>query len=180
VGHGSKSLARLDGNQAVQGDSNSDCNSRLLIAASISDPNNLCVLTDVTQGGDPLAGSFTVDESTFTLSAVDIFSSHYDVTFNLPVSVGASAITVGNSSGQDLLLTFYDNLANSPDVIYPYNDNYYSDGLSGPDIFSAFVFGDVDPTPLPAALPLFITGLVGLGLLGWRRKRKNTTAIAAV
>ena len=27
-------------------------------------------------------------------------------------------------------------------------------------------------TPLPAALPLFATGLAGLGLLGWRRKRK--------
>ena len=26
--------------------------------------------------------------------------------------------------------------------------------------------------PLPAALPLFATGLAGLGLLGWRRKRK--------
>jgi hypothetical protein len=26
--------------------------------------------------------------------------------------------------------------------------------------------------PLPAALPLFATGLVGLVLLGWRRKRK--------
>jgi hypothetical protein len=30
--------------------------------------------------------------------------------------------------------------------------------------------------PLPGALPLFVSGLVGLGLLGWRRKRK---AIAA-
>ena len=29
-------------------------------------------------------------------------------------------------------------------------------------------------TPLPATLPLFATGLGGLGLLGWRRKR--TTA----
>jgi hypothetical protein len=27
-------------------------------------------------------------------------------------------------------------------------------------------------TPLPAALPLFATGLGVLGLLGWRRKRK--------
>ena len=27
-------------------------------------------------------------------------------------------------------------------------------------------------TPLPAALPLFATNLGGLGLLGWRRKRK--------
>ena len=26
--------------------------------------------------------------------------------------------------------------------------------------------------PLPAALPLFATALAGMGLLGWRRKRK--------
>ena len=31
-------------------------------------------------------------------------------------------------------------------------------------------------TPLPAALPLFATGLGGLGLLGWRRKRKMRTS----
>ena len=34
-------------------------------------------------------------------------------------------------------------------------------------------------TPIPAALPLFGTGLGALGLLGWRRKRKSTAAIAA-
>ena len=33
-------------------------------------------------------------------------------------------------------------------------------------------------TPLPAALPLFATGLGALGLLGWRRKRKSA-ALAA-
>src|SRR5262249_49233462 len=32
--------------------------------------------------------------------------------------------------------------------------------------------GSLTATPLPAALPLFATGLGGLGLLGWRRKRK--------
>jgi hypothetical protein len=37
----------------------------------------------------------------------------------------------------------------------------------------------ITPTPLPAALPLFATGLGALGLLGWRRKRKNAAAIAA-
>ena len=31
-------------------------------------------------------------------------------------------------------------------------------------------------TPLPAALPLFATGLGALGLLGWRRKRKALAA----
>ena len=34
-------------------------------------------------------------------------------------------------------------------------------------------------TPLPAALPLFASGLGALGMLGWRRKRKNAAAIAA-
>jgi hypothetical protein len=32
--------------------------------------------------------------------------------------------------------------------------------------------GETPATPLPAALPLFATGLGALGLLGWRRKRK--------
>jgi len=40
--------------------------------------------------------------------------------------------------------------------------------------------GDPNPgtTPLPAALPLFATGLGALGLLGWRRKKK-AAALAA-
>jgi hypothetical protein len=41
------------------------------------------------------------------------------------------------------------------------------------------VAGHVGATPIPATLPLFATGLSGLGLLGWRRKRKNAAAIAA-
>ena len=32
------------------------------------------------------------------------------------------------------------------------------------------------PVPLPAALPLFATGLGALGLLGWCRKRKAQAA----
>ena len=34
-------------------------------------------------------------------------------------------------------------------------------------------------TPLPAALPLFASGLGGLGLLSWRRKRKKGSVLAA-
>jgi hypothetical protein len=37
----------------------------------------------------------------------------------------------------------------------------------------------VSQVPLPAALPLFISGLGAMGLLGWRRKRKNAASIAA-
>ncbi len=57
---------------------------------------------------------------------------------------------------------------------------------SGPIVQSGGDFGQLDyvpvpvsATPLPAALPLFATGLGALGLFGWRKKRKNAAANAA-
>lgn len=46
-------------------------------------------------------------------------------------------------------------------------------GLSGAgdQIAGYFVEYQVGTVPLPAALPLMLTGLAGFGLLGWRRKR---------
>ena len=47
----------------------------------------------------------------------------------------------------------------------------------GLDDFGAnFQFAAVSAVPLPAALPLFATGLGALGLLGWRRKKKVQAA----
>ena len=40
------------------------------------------------------------------------------------------------------------------------------------------VFAQTPEIPLPAALPLFATGLGALGLLGWRRKRKSQPGAA--
>jgi hypothetical protein len=45
--------------------------------------------------------------------------------------------------------------------------------LDGTELFVSSV------TPVPAALPLFATGLSAMGLFGWRRKRKNTALLAA-
>jgi hypothetical protein len=47
-------------------------------------------------------------------------------------------------------------------------------GLSGPATFTAIT---TPTTPLPAALPLFATGLGALGLLGWRRTRKSRVSL---
>jgi hypothetical protein len=41
------------------------------------------------------------------------------------------------------------------------------------------VYDGLSQVPLPAALPLFATGLGALGLLGWRRKRKGAATAAA-
>jgi hypothetical protein len=56
------------------------------------------------------------------------------------------------------------------------NTLYFTDGINGQldGLFGAITA----PTPLPAALPLFASGLGALGLLGWRRKR-TTRSVAA-
>jgi hypothetical protein len=48
-------------------------------------------------------------------------------------------------------------------------------GLASPccDPVQGYIVEFSPTTPLPAALPLFASGLAGLGLLGWRRKRKT-------
>jgi outer membrane lipase/esterase len=47
---------------------------------------------------------------------------------------------------------------------------------AGQQIEANFVFDEIN-TPVPAALPLFATGLGALGLLGWRRKRKARASL---
>jgi hypothetical protein len=55
--------------------------------------------------------------------------------------------------------------------------------VSGVDVsgVAQYAVGELAPapTPLPAALPLFATGLGAMGLFGWRRKRKNAAAMVA-
>jgi hypothetical protein len=60
--------------------------------------------------------------------------------------------------------------------------NYGPYGNTGPGGYgmeTEFFSPGVATTPLPAALPLFATGLGAMGLLGWRRKRKSAAARAA-
>lgn len=45
--------------------------------------------------------------------------------------------------------------------------------------FGALALPTPPETPLPAALPLFATGLGAIGLVGWRRRRKSVADIAA-
>ena len=78
--------------------------------------------------------------------------------FGTPQNIGEAAFTAPNTPVNS-------NWANRPfDLPLAYID------ASGPaDPADPAV---VPQVPIPAALPLFATGLAGLGLLGWRRKRK--------
>jgi hypothetical protein len=47
------------------------------------------------------------------------------------------------------------------------------------DLMAQFVDPPTRATPLPAALPLFASGLGALGVFSWRRKRKGAAVAAA-
>ena len=57
---------------------------------------------------------------------------------------------------------------------FPNSNDYYNTGSNTFEL--SFASTSLAATPLPAALPLFASGLGALGLLGWRRKRKAQAA----
>jgi hypothetical protein len=66
-----------------------------------------------------------------------------------------------------------DNLLSITGTVFTFEEDTSSD----PTFYVSAL--DYSATPLPAAFPLFATGLGAIGLLGWRRKRKAAAAIEA-
>jgi hypothetical protein len=129
---------------------------------------------------DVFSGSFTLDPSTYDLSAVAITVSgdgpdtgSFDTPDPRPFPEYQYQVEFADSSGDMWILSFFDIFA---DASNPLSAIYNSD----PTVLTNAVTGEAVPTPLPAALPLFAAGLGALGLFGWRRKRKGAAAIAAV
>ena len=84
-------------------------------------------------------------------------------------------VPYSNNSGVNT--SAFDECGNSP-CLSPYAWGSANPGVV-PDATVSGVYDYTVFTPLPAALPLFATVLGVGGLLGWRRKRKNTAAVAA-
>jgi hypothetical protein len=97
-----------------------------------------------------------------------------DGLITLPIDTPPSGNLCAGALSCDFVFLFVhldDESASVTDAIGFLNANCFSFGT---DCSSATA-----QTPLPAALPLFASGLGALGLLGWRRKRKNAAALAA-
>ena len=111
-------------------------------------------------GGDLLVGNFSYANS--FISAFDPVTGMFEGM--IPINVGP-----GNTPGGLWSLDFGIGGSNgSPNTLY------FTDGIDGE---THGLFGAIEATPLPAALPLFATGLGAMGLFGWRRKRKAQAAI---
>ena len=77
---------------------------------------------------------------------------------------GTIPIDIGSNTGAALWALIFGNGGNGGNP----NTLYFADGING-EVDG--LIGAIQVTPIPAALPLFATGLAGLGLLGWRRKK---------
>jgi uncharacterized protein (TIGR03118 family) len=105
-------------------------------------------------GGDLLVGNF---------STLHSFIGAYNPTTGAFLGTIPIDLPPGIEPGGLWALEFGNGVSGgSPDTLY------FSDGINAE---ADGLFGAIE-TPLPAALPLFATGIGGLGLLGWRRKRK--------
>jgi len=107
-------------------------------------------------------------------------------------SILQGTLTVSSSELNGLFVVLNDNLPNAEDVTinwtstFVFNFETFASGTDwiltrGTPVDTGTNLGtwSASATPLPATLPLFATGLGAVGLLGWRRKRKAATAIAA-
>jgi hypothetical protein len=94
--------------------------------------------------------------------------------------VGLSVGVSGLARRADSTLSFVFDIALSSGSFAGYEPDFKINWV-GTQINYDLVSKPIDPpgvgaTPLPAALPLFATGLGAMGLFGWRRKRKNAAA----
>lgn len=125
-------------------------------------------------------GSFTVTPAMFSSQVDTGFGERKVSTVTVPISLvlaagtfdisfySASGLGVGAYSGGSGLLAQTQPFYPGPTFLTHPGESlgFELDGAA------------VSATPLPAALPLFPSGLGALGLFGWRRKRKAVAALA--
>lgn len=140
---------------------------------------------------EPCTSYCSAPFSTLTITGSALTATSTGLFFDFSATDG-SLVNFATNSNPGLSLQFCDTVApctnqngaslNSFVVLDIWNvfDGSTSEGLNEESMGSVQIGqADISATPLPATLPLFVTGLGALGLLGWCRKRKNATALLA-
>jgi hypothetical protein len=162
----------------------------MMASVTFANPGNATTIQftlDATDSsGDIFGGTFDFDTITFTDTNIALTASGPN-TFNETLStlvfassLGTVLVASNTADGTSITLNFATSLATLPPDLDPLYPLLNSDYVSAQHILTGDVIGTtVTSTPLPATLPLFATGFGAMGLLGWRKKRKNAAAIAA-
>ncbi len=119
-----------------------------------------------------LDSNFTQENGHFTATALGLFYNFNgldgDMIFDSNFGNGTFCMTsgtylcaLGRRGDVDTIAPLY--YTSTTDTAWQFRSGNYQ-------------FATVSGVPLPAALPLFATGLGALGVLGWRRKRKAKAA----
>jgi hypothetical protein len=135
-------------------------------------------------------GYLDVDSAVFNHTSFQYIDNSQLLDLNFVDPISSSVVTAIGPSGQG---TFFDSTGILPTVVGGANftgGTGFANGvwIAGTNLvivtndsfndvtWTTTTFSQGTATPLPAALPLFATGLGALGLLGWRRKRKAVAA----
>jgi hypothetical protein len=136
----------------------------------------LTLITLTTDGGN---GNYHGQTGFRDNHGTDIFNG--DTTVPIDTNGLIFAISDNPLWGQDALFAAWDNGGGNLGFLISgtltgvFNE-YYKIAVGSGEI--ALTGSENSQTPLPAALPLFATGLGALGLIGWRRKRKAAAQAA--
>ncbi len=141
-------------------------------------PGGLGVCTNLTNSNQCNPGS---DDNVSAGEAVTLGFADGPVDFsNLTFSndshfaVSASdTLLIGINGGALSVFTFSDAIAST---FLGINDITFAFGGGSANNFYLNSATAVSAVPIPAALPLFGTGLAAMGFIGWRRKRKSAAA----
>jgi|HubBroStandDraft_6_1064221.scaffolds.fasta_scaffold712716_2 hypothetical protein len=131
------------------------------ITVSAANTERVGSLSELFSSGNGLVPSLSQSGLFLNFGVTDVTHACPCFTYQLGISFDFATDTF--TAGYGGLTEFI-----PPDVLF------LGANFSGSGTFS------VTPTPLPAALPLFATGLGALGLFGWRRKRTASGTLAVI
>jgi hypothetical protein len=151
----------------------------------IIDPNQFSIIETQTPSG----GRFTFrNNSSGTYFIEDVYITHlagahspsttdpewttfsFNSTFEYFVNVPGSRGTTGIGPGESSDLFFYVGAFGQPSSFEMYVEDRARNNLIG--IAGVTLAAEVAAVPIPAALPLFASGLGLMGLMAWRRKKR--------
>ncbi len=129
------------------------------------------------QAGGKATFNFSAPENALTLlwGSPD---SYNHITFYTGLDATGASFTISGTKGPINIQTLgHDLITFIADGAFTFQSVVLSTDQNAFEFADLFAF-DPPPseTPVPAAFPLFATGLGAFGLLGWRRKRKNVAA----